>query len=193
MAQQDVSGDIGRAAVDRTSAGQHGGSIGLVLLIAIVLVGAAAGLLLIGRGHAEPYILGFLAVLAMVGVFLLFALAAGILRMRRQGRGEPADQVGGRRRERGIAGHRSAGRVIYANAAYLDLIGATDGRRGAAGRARVHRRSGRLGGGVPPAQGGARRPPPAGGGARRRPQGRARALAAHAGAAACATASAKPA
>src|SRR6478672_3857367 len=79
MAQQDVT-DIGRPAVDRTRTGQHGGSIGLVLLIAIVLVGAAAGLILVGRTNAEPYILAFLAVLAMVGVFLLFALAAGILR-----------------------------------------------------------------------------------------------------------------
>ena len=81
MAQQDVTGDIVRAALDRTSSGQHGGSISLVLAIATVLVGATAGLVLIGRGHAEPYVLGFLALMAMIGVFLLFALAAGILRM----------------------------------------------------------------------------------------------------------------
>jgi len=81
MAQQDVTGDIVRAALDRTSSGQHGGSISLVLAIATALVGATAGLVLIGRGHAEPYVLGFLALMAMIGVFLLFALAAGILRM----------------------------------------------------------------------------------------------------------------
>ena len=81
MAQQDVTGDIVRAALDRTSSGQHGGSISLVLAIATVLVGATVGLVLIGRGHAEPYVLGFLALMAMIGVFLLFALAAGILRM----------------------------------------------------------------------------------------------------------------
>ncbi len=45
-----------------------------------MLVGAAAGLCFVGRTNAEPYILALLAVLAMVGVFLLFALAAGILR-----------------------------------------------------------------------------------------------------------------
>jgi hypothetical protein len=41
-----------RAAVDRTAAIRGGGSIGLVLLIAIVLVGAAVALLFIGRANA---------------------------------------------------------------------------------------------------------------------------------------------
>ena len=43
-----------RAAVDRTRASRNGGSIGLVLLIAVVLVGAAVALMLIGRTNAEP-------------------------------------------------------------------------------------------------------------------------------------------
>ena len=78
MAQQQAR-DIGRASVDRTRTGQSGGSIGLVLLIAMVLVGAGVALMMIGRPHAEPYILFLLAVLAMFGVFVLFALAAGML------------------------------------------------------------------------------------------------------------------
>jgi two-component system cell cycle sensor histidine kinase/response regulator CckA len=65
MMAQQMTGDTPRAAVDRTRTGQHGGSIGLVLLIAVVLVGAGVGLLLIGRTRAEPFILGLLAVLAM--------------------------------------------------------------------------------------------------------------------------------
>jgi hypothetical protein len=56
MAQQKLTGDIGRLAVDRSRSGQQGGSIGMVLLIAIVLVGAGVGLLLIGRTRGEPYI-----------------------------------------------------------------------------------------------------------------------------------------
>ena len=56
------------------------GSIGIVLLITIVLVGAAVILLLVGRGIAGPYILALLALLAVVGVFSLFSLATGILR-----------------------------------------------------------------------------------------------------------------
>jgi len=42
MAQQDVTGDIVRAALDRTSAGQHGGSISLVLAILVWLAGLGA-------------------------------------------------------------------------------------------------------------------------------------------------------
>ena len=67
------------APMDGTMASQNGGSIGLVLFVALLLVGAAGGLLFIGRANAEPYILSVLALLATVGVFLLFALAAGIL------------------------------------------------------------------------------------------------------------------
>jgi two-component system cell cycle sensor histidine kinase/response regulator CckA len=125
MAQQDVTGDIARAALDRTRTGQHGGSIGLVLLIAIVLVGAAIGLILIGRTNAEPYILAFLAVLAMVGVFLLFALAAGILRMAGQDAASPLLKSVVDGAQEGIVVTDAGGRVIYANAAYLELIGAT--------------------------------------------------------------------
>ncbi len=72
-----------RMSVDRT---RRGGSVGLVLLVAVTLVGAAVGLLFIGRADAEPYILSLLAVLATIGVFSLFALASGILAHRRAGR-----------------------------------------------------------------------------------------------------------
>ncbi len=125
MAQQDVTGEIARAALDRTRTGQHGGSIGLVLLIAVVLVGAAIGLILIGRTNAEPYILAFLAVLAMVGVFLLFALAAGILRMAGKDAASPLLKSVVDGAHEGILVTDAGGRVIYANAAYLELIGAT--------------------------------------------------------------------
>jgi hypothetical protein len=65
-----------RAPVDRTAAT---GSVGLVLVVAVALVGVAVLLLFIGRDRAEPYILGVLSLLAVVGVFALFANAAGVL------------------------------------------------------------------------------------------------------------------
>src|SRR5262247_779770 len=125
MAQQDVSGDITRSALDRTGAGQHGGSISLVLAMATVLVGATVGLMLISRNNVEPYIFGFLALMAMVGVFLLFALAAGILRLAGKDVANPLlkSVVDGANEALLVTDH--AGRVIYANVAYLDLIGAT--------------------------------------------------------------------
>src|SRR3954464_14452396 len=78
MATQDIS-ETPPPALDRSHG--RGGSIGMVLLVAVVLIGAAVGLLLVGRGNAGPYILALLAFLAMAGVFSLFAIATGILRV----------------------------------------------------------------------------------------------------------------
>ena len=103
------------------------GSIGLVLLVAAVLIGIAVGLMLVGRNRAEPYVLGLLAMLGMIGVFALFAAAAGILRV--TGKDENSSLI------RGIADGAidgilvtdSAGRVLYANAAYRALTDAAEG------------------------------------------------------------------
>jgi two-component system, cell cycle sensor histidine kinase and response regulator CckA len=110
------------APMDRTALNQPGGSIGLVLLVALVLMLAAAGLLFAGRTHAQPYILAVLATLAMVGVFLLFALTAGILRVARSETASPllkavVDSAGD-----GILVTDHEGRVAYSNAAYRALI-----------------------------------------------------------------------
>ena len=106
MTQMDRTAETTRLAVDRTRSGRHGGSVSLVLFVAVVLAGAGAGLLLVGRANAEPYILALLAVLAMAGVFLLLALAAGILRMSGTETVSPLHQVRGRRRPRRHPGDR---------------------------------------------------------------------------------------
>ena len=59
---------------------RRNGSIVLVLLVAFAIVAVAVALMTIGRSQAQPYILGLLALLAMVGLFNLFAFAAGIIR-----------------------------------------------------------------------------------------------------------------
>jgi two-component system, cell cycle sensor histidine kinase and response regulator CckA len=115
-----------RAAVDRTRASRNGGSIGLVLLIAVVLVGAAVALMLIGRTNAEPYILVLLSVLATVGAFLMFALAAGILRMSGRETASPLIKAVVDGASEGTLVTDPRGRVLYANAAYLDLADAAD-------------------------------------------------------------------
>src|SRR5258705_13551966 len=104
MAQQTLTDDLPRAPIDRTRATRGGGSIGLVLLVALLLVGAAAGLLFIGRANAQPYILALLALLALGGVFLLFALAAGILRPTNGGGGRPLRKSGVDPANEGILG-----------------------------------------------------------------------------------------
>src|SRR5882672_813706 len=103
---------------------RRGGSIVLVLLVAAGIVAIAVALMTIGRTQAQPYILGVLALLAMVGLFNLFAFAAGIIRFTDRTADDP---VMGRIADHaydGLAVTDSRGHVVYSNAAYLTLTGA---------------------------------------------------------------------
>src|SRR5688572_12287658 len=122
MATQDLATDRNLPAAEP---GERPGSIGMVLLVALVLVAAAVGLLLIGRTHAESYILGLLAALAVVGVFSLFAAAAGILRLSGRDNANPLLQTVVEGMTDGLVVTDHAGRVVHANAAYRALIDAT--------------------------------------------------------------------
>src|SRR6516165_11333218 len=102
------------------------GSIGLVLLLALALIAVAGGFLFIGRANAEPYILVVLAALATIGVFLLFALAAGVLRVPAWEAASPLLRTVVEGANDGILVTDWNGRVLYANPSYRDLIGASD-------------------------------------------------------------------
>src|ERR1700731_2203844 len=103
---------------------RRGGSILLVLLVAGVIVAVAVALTTIGRAQAQPYILGLRALLAMVGLFNLFAFAAGIIRFADRATDDP---VKGRIADQaydGLAVTDPRGHVVYSNPAYLALTGA---------------------------------------------------------------------
>jgi two-component system cell cycle sensor histidine kinase/response regulator CckA len=103
---------------------RRGGSIVLVLLVAFGIVAVALALMTIGRAQAQPYILGLLSLLAMVGLFNLFAFAAGIIRFADRTADDP---VMGRIADHaydGLAVTDPRGHVVYSNAAYLTLTGA---------------------------------------------------------------------
>ena len=91
-----------------------------------MLVAAATGIVLLGRNNAEPYILGLLAVLATIGVFALFAFASGIMGLSSREPASPLIKSVIDEAVDGVLVTDNAGRVIYANAAYLDLIDAVD-------------------------------------------------------------------
>jgi two-component system cell cycle sensor histidine kinase/response regulator CckA len=126
-AQQALARDEAarRQAFDRTQSAPRHGSFGRVLLIVLLLVGAALGLVYIGREQAASYILLLLAVLGTIGVVSLFALAAGIMRFGGKEQGNPVLKAVVDNAFDGIVVADPSGRVYYANAAYLDLIGAT--------------------------------------------------------------------
>ncbi|MFK8250826.1 cell cycle histidine kinase CckA [Ancylobacter sp. sgz301288] len=105
-------------AVDRAEAG---GSIRLVLVVALALVGAVLSLLLLGRDNADPWIIGLLTVLAVAGVFALFAGAAGLLRF---GVPDTRDELARRIADTALDGVTvvdGLGRVLYANARYREI------------------------------------------------------------------------
>src|ERR1044072_4902059 len=122
MAAQDVSENP--RAVDRS--GERGGSIGLVLAVALLLVGSVIALLFIGRSHAQPYILTLRAALAVIGVFSLFAGAAGILRLTgRETKDTFLDALPATAPD-GIVVTDEKGRLVYGNPAYLKMVDVAD-------------------------------------------------------------------
>src|SRR5436305_4032161 len=122
MAAQDVSEN--RRAID--GSGDRGGSIGMVLAVALLLVGSLIALLFIGRANAQPYILTLLSALAVIGVFSLFAGAAGIVRLAgRDTRDSFLDALPATAPD-GIVVTDQNGRLVYANPAYLKLVDAVD-------------------------------------------------------------------
>jgi two-component system cell cycle sensor histidine kinase/response regulator CckA len=124
--EEPIEANLARKAIDRSSATERGGSVVLVLLVAGMLVAAATAIVVLGRSNAEPYILAFLAVLATVGVFSLFALACGILRLSATAAVSPLIKSVVDGAFDGVVVTDADGRVVYANAAYLDLIEAAD-------------------------------------------------------------------
>jgi two-component system, cell cycle sensor histidine kinase and response regulator CckA len=103
---------------------RRGGSILLVLLVAGAIVAVAVALTTIGRAQAQPYILGLLALLAMIGLFNLFAFAAGIIRFADRSTDDPVVRRIADLAYDGIAVTDPSGHVAYFNSAYLALTGA---------------------------------------------------------------------
>ncbi|HSD93138.1 MAG TPA: PAS domain-containing protein [Methyloceanibacter sp.] len=120
MTDIDAPMRYARPAADRT---ERDGSLSLVILLALALAIAAVGLAMVSREMAEPFVLAILAGLAVVGVFCLFAGAVGILHFgARQAKNDVikafADNL-----PQGALIADGAGRVLYANEAYRDLLG----------------------------------------------------------------------
>jgi two-component system, cell cycle sensor histidine kinase and response regulator CckA len=121
---QQARGAVSGAAMDRTTSGERGGSVVMVLALALVLAAVAAAILMFGGGNAEQYVMALLAVLAAIGVFSLFALACGLLRVRAAAPGHPLLKAVVDTASEAVVVTDGEGRLIYANAAYRDLIDA---------------------------------------------------------------------
>ncbi len=101
------------------------GRVGILLMIAGLLVGAAIALGFIANEWAQPLILALLAGLSFIGVFALFAYAIGLIQLGgKSARNDLTKAIVDTGRE-GIVVTEGDGKVIYANQAYLALAGAS--------------------------------------------------------------------
>jgi two-component system cell cycle sensor histidine kinase/response regulator CckA len=120
----DTDSDLQPPPMTAHEPARRSGSIVLVLLVAGAIVAAAVAFMTLGRAQAQPYILGLLALLAMVGLFNLFAFAAGIIRFADRMADDPIMRPIADHAFDGLAVTDSRGHVVYSNAAYLALTGA---------------------------------------------------------------------
>ncbi|MBY0382418.1 MAG: response regulator [Xanthobacteraceae bacterium] len=107
---------------------RRSGSILFVLVVAVGIVAAAVSFMLLGRSQAQPYIIALLALLAMIGLFTLFAFASGILRFVDRKAESPLMRAIADHAFDGLVVTDARGHIIYANGAYLVLTGAADAR-----------------------------------------------------------------
>ncbi len=121
MSVHDARAPSSDPIIDRT---ERSGSIATLLLLALVLVAAAAFIATMPRDEAEPYVLGFLGALSVVGVLALFAGATGLLRFTPRRRQPTFAHVHLDTMDDGVLIADASGRTLYANQAYATLTGA---------------------------------------------------------------------
>ncbi|MCW6506475.1 cell cycle histidine kinase CckA [Lichenifustis flavocetrariae] len=111
-------------AVDRSG---RAGSPGLVLVLALCLVAAAAAYSFLPQDDAGRLTLGLLALLAFVGLVALFFFAVGFLQFSGHAASNDLTKHVSDTAPEGLLVVESDGRIIYANEAYMAMSGAKDG------------------------------------------------------------------
>src|SRR5262245_10561709 len=107
-------------AADRSD---RDGSVGLVVLLALALAIGAVGLAVISLEMSVPVGLAVLAGLSVIAVFCFFAGAVGILHFGGRQTRNDVTKAFVDNLPQGALIADSAGRVLYANEAYRDLLG----------------------------------------------------------------------
>ncbi len=107
-------------SIDRS---EQPGRVGLLLMLAALLVGAAIGLSFVANEQAQALIVWLLALLAMAGVFFLFAMAIGAIQLSGSSARDDITRAIVDGAPDGALVIEDGGRLIYANAAYMRLAG----------------------------------------------------------------------
>ena len=96
---------------------------GLFVIIGMVVAGILLALALVSTGGGEAFLLAILSVLAMTGVFFLFALTAGLVQFDATNSKEQYAQIAAQTATEGVQVTTRDGTQVYANAAFAQLLG----------------------------------------------------------------------
>ncbi|TIR91661.1 cell cycle histidine kinase CckA [Mesorhizobium sp.] len=100
------------------------GAIARLIIFIVVLTGAAVVFGLFRERLGDPFLLGMLGVLAMIGVGFLFATAIGFVQIAPRSTGDELSKAFVDSMSQGLLVTDTKGRVIYANRAYAEMTGA---------------------------------------------------------------------
>jgi two-component system cell cycle sensor histidine kinase/response regulator CckA len=117
-------GNYEEPLVDR---GARGGTVIRILLLALVLIGVAIAFVFFQQALDNEIVLGLLGVLAMVGIFFMVSSIIGFVEVMPQSRSDELARGYLGTHPDGILVTDSRGRIVYANAAYGRLTGASKG------------------------------------------------------------------
>ncbi len=107
--------------VDRSN---QPGAVIRLLIVGLILVGASVGFAMLKHRLGDPFLLGMLGVLAMVGVFYLFASVMGFVQVTPRSVGDLLSKAYVDSMPQGLIVTDENGNVVYANKAYAELTGA---------------------------------------------------------------------
>ena len=106
--------------------GARGGTVIRIVLLALVLCGVAAGFVFFQHALDNEVVLGLLGILAMVGIFFLVSSIIGLVEVMPQSRSDELARGFLANHPDGILITDPKGRILYANAAYGRMTGATN-------------------------------------------------------------------
>ncbi|MEI9421732.1 response regulator [Mesorhizobium sp. Cs1299R1N1] len=101
------------------------GAVTRLIIFIVVLTGAAIVFGLFRERLGDPFLLGMLGVLAMIGVGFLFATAIGFVQITPRSTGDELSKAFVDSMSQGLLVTDTKGRVVYANRAYADMTGAS--------------------------------------------------------------------
>ncbi|MDR7032591.1 cell cycle histidine kinase CckA [Mesorhizobium sp. BE184] len=101
------------------------GAVVRLIVFIVVLTGAAVVFGVFRERFGDPFLLGMLGVLAMIGVGFLFATAIGFIQIAPRSTGDELSKAFVDSMSQGLLVTDNKGRVIYANRSYAEMTGAT--------------------------------------------------------------------